>query len=51
MAEINLFQQMKRKHFLPRIFENSFSAYLEKLYGNGKAAKVIMKNIMSYLNK
>jgi UDP-GlcNAc3NAcA epimerase len=39
------------KELLPRILENKFIAYPDNLYGDGNAAKVIVKNIMSYLNK
>jgi UDP-GlcNAc3NAcA epimerase len=39
------------KELLPRILENKFIAYPDNLYGDGNAAKVIVKNIMTYLNK
>ncbi|ADE57835.1 UDP-N-acetylglucosamine 2-epimerase [Aminobacterium colombiense DSM 12261] len=39
------------KELLPRILENKFIAYPVNLYGDGNAAKAIVKNIMTYLNK
>lgn len=39
------------KELLPYFLKNKSTVYPENLYGDGKAAKVIVKNIMSYLNK
>lgn len=41
----------KAEELLPCILENKSIIYPENLYGDGKAAKVIVENIMSYLNR